>query len=330
MTGSLRARVIGWLKAHLSARTRRSLKHAYRRARAPVRRARRQRLEAIGSRALVRALAEAGIAPGDVLLVHSSLSRIGNVDDGARTVLASLQEAVTDEGTILMPAYGDAQTVLAAAADGAHVDLRTSAALTGKISEVFRASPGVRRSSHPFSSVCAWGRHAEFVTSGHPDDPRIAHATSPFGRFVELEGKVVGLGVSLGPVSFYHVLEDTWGGFPFSPYLDPVEVTYVDAEGAEITRQVRRYDPKVIRTRIDQPEGEWIRRRLTAHLRAIGLLREFRFGSAASWVIDAKPFYAELKRLAERGVTIYSTESDWSADSDDLSGALATPALSKQ
>ena len=51
-----------------------------------------------------RGLAELGITPGMILEVHSSLSSFGRVDGGAVTVIDALKEAVTEEGSIFMPA----------------------------------------------------------------------------------------------------------------------------------------------------------------------------------------------------------------------------------
>src|SRR6188472_4529829 len=45
----------------------------------------------------------AGIVKGDVVLVHSSLSRIGHLKDGPKTFVDALQNVVGAEGTILMP-----------------------------------------------------------------------------------------------------------------------------------------------------------------------------------------------------------------------------------
>jgi aminoglycoside 3-N-acetyltransferase len=305
---SLRAQAKGWLKEHLSARTRRRLTGIYSRVRAPVRRAQRQRKAVVDATTLTQDLRRAGIATGDVLMIHSSLSRIGNVEGGATGVAESLLAAVGPAGTVMMPAYGDAETVFADLAQGEVVDLRTERSLTGSITEALRQRPGTRRSSHPFSSVVACGERAAYVTQEHARDPRPAHADSPLGRLVELEGKVVGLGVSLGPVSFYHVIEDTWGGFPFHTHLDPEEITYIDASGERVTRLVTRYDPEIRRSRIDQPASTWIRERFREHFERNGILRPFRYGAADAWVMDARAFYDELRRLAENGVTMYLTE----------------------
>ena len=49
-------------------------------------------------------LAEAGVRPGGVLMVHSSLKRIGETEQGTEGVLAALREVLGPEGLLVFPA----------------------------------------------------------------------------------------------------------------------------------------------------------------------------------------------------------------------------------
>jgi aminoglycoside 3-N-acetyltransferase len=265
----------------------------------------------IGETELLAQLRDAGIAAGDVVMVHSSLARLGKVRGGAPTVVRALQQAVGVQGTILMPAYSSAKEAYTRLAAGQMIDLRTDRCAQGAIPEAFRLWPRTLRSSHPFSSVCAWGRHAAFVTSGHQLDPRICHSDSPIGRLLQLEGKVLGLGIDMGPVSFYHVIEDTWDGFPFDPYDEPRPVTYVDADGTVITRLVRSYAASRAKNRIDDYAHLWIRRKITEVFDERSHRRTFRFGHGHAWVVPATECAQELKLLAAKGITIYLDEKQW-------------------
>jgi aminoglycoside 3-N-acetyltransferase len=254
------------------------------------------------------ALMNAGFVSGDTIMVHSSLSRIGNVDGGAEMVIRSLLDTVTKEGTVVMPCYNSAAAVEKDFGHGRLIDLRVSPSATGKITEAFRTWPGVVRSSHPFSSSCAWGKQAEYMVSGHAQLPEVCHAESPVGRLVKLNGKVVGIGIPIAQgLGVAHYLEDTWEGFPFEVHLPPKLLAYIDSSGKTMERYIVRYDPKVSRTRIDHPEGTWICEQLTGHLQRKGILRRFRYGAAESWVMYSLTLYNELKRLAAKGITMYLT-----------------------
>ncbi|MDH3889666.1 MAG: AAC(3) family N-acetyltransferase [candidate division Zixibacteria bacterium] len=268
---------------------------------------------------LAHDLRQAGIADGDIVMVHTSLSKLGHVDGGAETVVSGLIDVVADRGTILMPCYNSADQMIREMKRGRLIDLTRHPAVTGAVTECFRTWPGVLRSSHPFSSVCAWGAQAEFVTSGHADRPEICHAASPVGRLVELDGCVVGLGISIAQgLGVAHCVEDTTDDFPIEVHTQAFEVTYIDGHGEQITREIRRYDPVVSETRIDYPRGRWILERLTQHLVGKGILAEFRCGAADAWIMPARPLYDELKRLATKGVTMYLTEEQLTDRNSDI------------
>lgn len=275
----------------------------------------------IGLEQLVEDLRAAGINAGEIVMVHSSLSSIGNVSGGANTVIQSFQKSLTSDGTLLMPCYNSAERVFRNQTAENLTDLRTIPALTGVITETFRTEPGVRRSSHPFSSVCAWGKMSEYVIRDHATDPHVCHAGSPIGRLVELDGKVIGIGVSIAQgLGVAHHLEDTTNNFPIRVHASPTKVAYIDSDGIVVERSIVRYDPRASRTRIDYPQGKWILGKLTAHLRRRNILHPFRFGNAEAWQMQASILYSELKRLSEKGVTMYLTEDDLTdeiADTDN-------------
>ena len=103
-----------------------------------------------------------GIREGDILLVHSALSSIGDVAGGPDSVIDALLDAVGDEGTIVMSTLtGWFQPF----------DAQTSPSAVGTISEVFRRRPGVLRSLHPVHSVAAFGKHAATIVAGHENCP---------------------------------------------------------------------------------------------------------------------------------------------------------------
>lgn len=268
--------------------------------------------------ALTAGLARLGIAPGDTLFVHSSLKSLGYVEGGAPAVIGALQDAVGSQGTLLLPTYYlPGGTVRATCAMPDYVfDPRRHGTHMGRLPEAFLASAGVRRSIHPTHSVSAWGRHAIHLTEAHQRAPSIFGMDSPWQRFIGCEhAKVLGLGISMGPVTFYHALEDAMGGaFPVPVWEDDTKLLpCLDHAGRRWDVPVRPFDQAVAQRRIDHPGRGDLRDYFHREFDTAGLRVNGQVGDAASWCIPAQAFYAHLGRLASDNVTIYASAAQLAA-----------------
>jgi aminoglycoside N3'-acetyltransferase len=83
-----------------------------------------------------------GLAAGDMVMVHSSLSSFGHVEGGAPTVVSALLEVLTEGGTLVVPTFSKYSY------DEPVWDREHTPSLMGAISETVRAWPGALRSSH--------------------------------------------------------------------------------------------------------------------------------------------------------------------------------------
>ena len=162
---------------------------------------------------IVDALRSCGIAPGDTVMVHSSLKSFGRVEGGVETVIRALQDVVTPEGLVAFPAFSDCT-------DGGSqgpFDLENSPVekWVGIIPETFRKSPGVFRGCHPTHSVCAWGRNAaDFVKQ---DDPwNIFAPGSPWDKLYKQHGKILFFGETIGSNTFIHACEAWYNDYLYS------------------------------------------------------------------------------------------------------------------
>lgn len=145
--------------------------------------------------AQVRAL---GVTVGGVLLVHTSFSKVGPVEDGPLGLIRALQAALGPNGTLVMPSMTDY--------DDHPFDPRRTACLgMGMVADMFWRMPSVLRSDSPHA-FAAVGLEAARVTADHPLD--VPHGlNSPVGRVYDLDGQILLLGVGHDANTTVHLAE---------------------------------------------------------------------------------------------------------------------------
>jgi aminoglycoside N3'-acetyltransferase len=255
-----------------------------------------------------------GLREGDVLFLHSSLKSLGFVEGGPNTLFNALLDVIGPEGTLIVPTYYlPGGTIHATCQMKDYVfDPRVQGSNLGAVPEAFLKRHGVRRSIHPTHSVSAVGKHADYVTKDHHRAPSIFGKGSPWDRCHELNGKVLGLGISMGPVTFYHLLEDRVGdAFPLPVRMKPdILMPCRDWDGSGVQVPVVPLDPQFIPRRIDNKAREDVRQYFWEEFSRRGLLHTGTVGESMSWYIEAQAFYAHLELLMREGITIYATPED--------------------
>jgi aminoglycoside 3-N-acetyltransferase len=267
---------------------------------------------------LERDLAAAGLPDGAVVFVHSSLSRLGFVEGGAATVLAALRSIVVARGgTLAMPAFTMTGTMYETLKSGQPFDVRETPTGMGRIAETLRRDKQSRRSIHPTHSVVALGARAEWLVADHHRSPFAFDADSPLGRVLEADGYIMGLGIDLGPVTFYHVLEDLCGdSFPFPVYTpdSPIVREVTGWNGERLKVAVMAHSSLVSADRIDKPTGLAVRAYMTRYLERDGGLRWITVGDGKAWIIRAADMFTCLECLMVQGITIYRDPGEGAAN----------------
>lgn len=259
---------------------------------------------------LLHELRDLHLPVGRIVFVHSSLKSLGFVDGGAATVLDALCQVVVGDGggTLALPTFSGGGMVATLTDPNYQFDARTTPTSVVQITNLFRKLPKVLSSIHPTHSVAALGPEAAWLTQDHHLADTTFGRNTPLARLLEHNGLLLGLGTSLGPVTFYHVLEDLRPDFPLRVYTtsSPYPVNFIDITGKSHAMRVSAYDPAVSKTRVDTPGGLGIRAYITKRLQAKEILRRGRVGAAAVWWLETAAMYRELKLMLAEGITIYS------------------------
>ena len=202
---------------------------------------------------LYKDLRALGISQGDVLMVHSSLSSLGEVFGRQEAVVRALLKAVGSEGTIVMPAFtweNDVpenfenpplpvawheifrQGMLPFNKDTTPVYVPGM----GVIPEYFRTYLGTLRSDHPYVSFTANGKQAAQIVSRHVLSPSQGIET-PLGALYNMGAKILLLGVDYDKCTAFHLSEALANAGPMS-----TECYLMTEAGNRIWKSVEDYE----------------------------------------------------------------------------------------
>lgn len=227
-----------------------------------------------------------GVAPGDHILVHAALRRVGKVIGGADMILAALRDAVGPDGTILgytdWDGQDDVEDFPLARDDLPAFDPLSSRAIrdVGFFPEMLRTTPGAHRSASPGASMAAIGGRAEWFTADHALDYGYG-PQSPLGKLVEAGGRTLMLGAPLDTMTLLHHAEHLadYPGKRVHRYETPLLI-----DGRVVWRQFEEFDTA------NPPDGlpdDYFASVVTDFL-ATGKGRRGSVGAAPSVLVDAR------------------------------------------
>ena len=174
------------------------------------------------TRSLRAELGALGLVAGDVVLLHSSRSRVGFVAGGRQAIVQALLEVIGEQGTLVVPTHTPDNTdpakwqnppvpeswwpVIRDESPGFDPATTPASRWMGILPETVRTWPGAVRSNHPQVSFAALGAQAAAVTEEHRLDDALG-GESPLGAVYRLDGKVLLLGVGYDRNTSLHLAE---------------------------------------------------------------------------------------------------------------------------
>jgi aminoglycoside 3-N-acetyltransferase len=210
----------------------------------------------VSAKRLARDLRRLGLADGDLVCVHSSLSGVGYLVRGADTVIEALLAVVGERGTVMMPTFSGADSTYRYVKSGPPpFDPERAPVTTGALADRFRHWPGVRRSLHPTHSVAARGPLADELLRGHEQSDTPFGDETPYARVERLGGKVLLLNSNAN--SLLHRIQEEMD-WPNHYRRERFELQVVAPEGTRTVRTAVHapgfFDRVVLPGKV---EGEW-------------------------------------------------------------------------
>lgn len=254
---------------------------------------------------LSQAIARAGVRRGDVVLAHVAFDQFVGFTGSPADVIRTLQQAVGDSGTLLMPTLPFQGVVLDYVARGQVTDLKRTPSAMGLVTEIFRRMPGVIRSVHPTHPVALWGAQAAALARDHHLAATPCGKGSPYLHLLDLRGKILFLGARFNTMTFYHGVEEVIAPrMPFSPFTaETYELQTRDADGALWTTKTKLFDPAVSRRRNVDILVPPLKQRRQWHEGRAGLLRVV--------LVEAQAVLDLCIAMAQEGKYCYSGRGRW-------------------
>ena len=248
---------------------------------------------------IVKVMSNMGMKAGSTVCIHSGMKEFYNYRGTATELVRKIQQAITEEGTLLMPAFPDTKYQ---DDDNFIFNVMTEPTKAGFLAETFRKLPGVRRSINIQHSVCAWGKHAEWLIKDHHRCENCWDENSPWQRMTELNALVFSLGLPHYYIgTFDHCVEARLHKeYPYwAQFFNTRQIyRYYDENG-----EIGEYE--CIRGKIETRTRE---KKLIKHFTP-DIFKEKKLSNLLIKVFCSKPCLEIMTELGRKGITMYYVPS---------------------
>jgi aminoglycoside 3-N-acetyltransferase len=242
----------------------------------------------------------------EILMVHSSLAGMMPMYSGNISKLLSKLIAYCKENdiTLAMPAFlmGSNYQVTERYKNGKNIfDVTKTVSEMGMLSELFRRTPGVKRSIHPTHSICALGPLAENLTGNHHLADTTFGEGTPFDEMIKHKTIILGIGTkSENALTQIHTVEDILKErFPVPLYTGMIPVTCFNETGK----------PSVYNLRIKNPDYTIDPVSMRKILRRIKNM-DWTYKGIPFFSVEAKVVTDTFIEAAENGETMYKKKQN--------------------
>lgn len=242
---------------------------------------------------LIAQFAKTGLQPGDTVMLHSSMSKIGILEHGPATFVNALKRYIGPEGLIVVPTYPQ-KGMYVYLENYQLFDVANTPSKDGAITEYLRKSEGAFRSAHPTHPVAAWGKGAEEFVAGHEKCKAPFAKGSPFEKLLLRNAKLMMVGVNFDHLTFIRTMEDLDENYKINPYI-PGKIYHVPVKmtnGEIVLVDTPCHDPEFFSAdRWNMRLFEDVKQYMTfSHI-----------GKANCWVLNAQDLYRVEGECAAKG-----------------------------
>ena len=234
-------------------------------------------------------LIDLGVRRGRTVWVQSSWNEFYNVPMKPSEVIDLLRDLIGPDGTLAMPAFPIDQ-------DASKLFMVDRAPVyTGLLCEVFRRRPGVQRSIHLTSSVCAMGPNADFLIRDHHHTDLTWGKDSPFCRLMNVDARLIGLGATFNFMTPLHAVECLlYDEVPFFRQVFNGTIRY----------RWKRANGETGEHEFLNRGGDVRPQRLRRHF-GPDICTDAKLSNLKMLAADAKPFIEHAVALGRKGITMY-------------------------
>lgn len=230
---------------------------------------------------IVTALHEAGVVAGDSIYVHSALMTFGKLIRGVKrdqftgAFISALRTVIGDDGHLMMPTFSYSFC------NQEMFDVQETPSTVGLLTEAFRKSPGVQRTSEAIFSSAIEGPNSDYFLDV---DQSCFGTQSIFEKLYDHDAKFVFLGDTLD-LTFIHFVEQRMG-VPYR-YIKVFPGTIFDngkQRETEFYFNVRYMDAGI----------EYDMDGLAGSMRSSGILHSASLGASTVRVVTAKDAFDHI------------------------------------